>query len=56
MVDEPKELLGKELHFEVQIDKASGLPSDTCKNVFVTYQMKQEPGVVYSTEEFDGVS
>jgi len=30
------------------------LPKDLCKNTFVTYQMKHESGVVFSTEESKG--
>jgi len=37
MVDEPKELVGKEIYFRVEIDSASNLPVELCKNVFVTY-------------------
>lgn len=51
MCDEPHELIGKEINFRVEIDHAKGLPEDLCKNVFVTYQFKHEPGVVYSTGE-----
>lgn len=54
MVDEPSELVGKEVYFRVEIDGASNLPADLCKNVFVTYQFKHEPGLVYSTGEFEG--
>ena len=54
LVEEPNELLGKEIHFRVEIDRAIDLPKDLCKNVFVTYQFKHEPGVIYSTEEHAG--
>lgn len=54
MCDEPHELVGKEVFFRVEIDRASNLPADLCKNVFVTYQFKHEPGVVYSTGEIQG--
>lgn len=54
MCDEPHELVGKEIYFRVEIDKATNLPADLCKNVFVRYQFKHEPGVIYQTEEFDG--
>ena len=37
MCDEPSELVGKEIYFRVEIEKASGLPADLCKNVFTTY-------------------
>jgi len=53
-VEEPAELLGKEIYFRVEIEKGIDLPKDLCKNVFVTYQFKHEPGVIYSTEEYNG--
>ena len=37
MVDEPRELVGKEVFFRVEIDHATNLPAELCKNVFVTY-------------------
>ena len=37
MVDEPQELVGKEVFFRVEIDHATNLPAELCKNVFVTY-------------------
>lgn len=52
--EEPSELLGKEIFFKVEIHSAEGLPKDLCKNVFVTYQMKHEPGTIYSTPEVEG--
>jgi len=52
--EDPKELLGKSIWFRVEIDGAKGLPKDLCKNTFVTYQMKHEAGVVFSTEERKG--
>lgn len=51
LVEEPKELLGKECYFRVEVKSAKNLPSDLCKNVFVTYQFKNEPNCIYSTEE-----
>lgn len=54
MCDEPSELVGKEIWFRVEIDQASNLPAELCKNVFVTYQFKHEPGIIYSTGEFEG--
>lgn len=53
MVDDPKDLCGKEINFRVEIEKAEGLPSTLCKNTFVTYQFKHEPGVIYQTPECD---
>jgi len=51
LVEDPKELLGKEMYFRVMINKAKNLPADLCKNVFVTYQFKNEPNCIYSTDE-----
>lgn len=56
LVEEPKELLGKEIFFRVEIEFAKNLPKDLCKNVFVTYQFKHEPGVVYSSGECNGMN
>jgi hypothetical protein len=56
LCDEPKELVGKEIFFRVEIDHATSLPDELCKNVFVTYQFKHEPGIVYSTGEFEGTT
>lgn len=39
-IDEPEELLGREINFKVQIHSCKELPLDLCKNVYVTYQMK----------------
>ena len=54
LVDDPQELLGKEIFFKVQVDSCSGLPNDLCKNVFVTYIFKHEPDTVYRVPEFEG--
>jgi hypothetical protein len=53
--EDPKELLGKEICFEVHIGEASDLPKELCKDVFVTYQFKHEPGVIYSTDKYQGM-
>ena len=44
LVDEPEELLGKDIYFRVDIEGASDLPNDTCKDVYVEYIFKHEPG------------
>lgn len=46
-VDDPSELLGKEIYFKVMILDAKGLPAELQKEVYVTYCFKHEPGVVY---------
>lgn len=43
LVDEPIELLNKEIFFRVEIESCEDLPSDLCKDVFVTYIFKHEP-------------
>jgi hypothetical protein len=54
LIDDPSELLGKDLYFRMEISHATDLPKDLCKNVFVTYCFKHEPNVVYSTGETVG--
>ena len=54
LVEEPTELLGKEIFFRVDINKCMNLPMDTCKDVFVTYIFKHEPEDIYRTEECKG--
>jgi len=54
LVEEPQELLGKEIFFRVQIEKAANLPNDLCKDVFVTYIMKHEPDVIHRVPAFEG--
>ena len=54
IVDDPSELLGRDVHFRVEINHATDMPSDLCKNVFVTYAFKHEPQTVYSTGECVG--
>jgi len=39
-IDEPEELLGRDIHFKVQVHSCKELPLDLCKNVYVTYKMK----------------
>lgn len=56
MCDEPHELVGKEIWFRVEIDYASNLPPELCKNVFVQYSLKHEPNVVFRTESCEGLS
>ncbi len=52
--EEPEDLLGKAITFRIQIDQASGLPKDLCKNVFVTYKLAYERNAVYRTPESQG--
>lgn len=54
LVEEPEELVGKDVCFKVCIDKCSGLPRDLCKNVFVSYAFKHEGGIRHKTEVCDG--
>jgi len=54
--DEPHELVGKAVHFKVDINDAEDLPADLCKNSFVSYSLKYEPDTVYETEKCDGLN
>ena len=54
IVEDPQELLNKEIFFRVEIEKCIGLPEDLCKNVFVTYIFKHEPEVIYRVPNFEG--
>lgn len=56
LVDDPEQLLGKEMFFKIKISQATGLPLDTCKNTFVTYGFKYEPDIFYRTEEVVGTN
>lgn len=53
-VEEPKEMLGKEIFFNVKVNECKNLPMDLCTNVFVEYIFKHEPENVYRTEVFNG--
>ena len=55
LVDEPEELLGKEIFFRVDIESCSGIPSDTCKDVYVEYIFKHEREP-HHTPHFNGKS
>ena len=54
LVDEPAELLNKEIFFRVEVLSCSDLPNDLCKDVFVTYIMKHEPDVIHRVPAFEG--
>lgn len=57
--EEPSDLMGKAITFRVEIDKASGLPQDLCKNVFVSYSLNMGDGgrkATFQTAEFNGKS
>lgn len=54
--DEPHELVGKTINFRLEIENASGLPMELCKNSYVTYGYKYEPDTLYSTEKCDGLN
>jgi len=56
MCDEPHELVGKECYFNVEIEFATDLPAELCKNVFVQYSLKHEPGVIFRTDECPGLN
>ena len=54
LVEEPNELLGKEIFFRVDIKECKNLPRDTCKDVYIEYIFKHEPEMKYRTEPFSG--
>lgn len=54
LVDEPAELLNKEIFFRVEVQEASDLPKDMCKDVFVTYIFKHEPENIYRVPACEG--
>jgi hypothetical protein len=53
-VEDIKQMLGREIYFNVNIDKAINLPMELCTNVYVEYIFKHEPEAVYRTPVFDG--
>jgi hypothetical protein len=56
LCDEPHELVGKKIWFRVEIDSASGIPTDLCKNCYVEYGLKTDPTVVFRTDVVNGLS
>jgi len=52
-IEEPDELLGKEIFFKVEVNGAENLPASLCKNAFVTYAFKHDP-TPYKTEDAVG--
>lgn len=54
IVDEPSELLNKEIFFRVEVDAIENLPADLCKNVFVTYIFKHEPETIHRVPTCEG--
>lgn len=53
-VEEPKDMAGKAINFEVGVGEANGLPEDLCTNIFCTYTMKHEPNNTHATNECPG--
>ena len=47
LVEEPEELLGQTIYFNVQVDAITNLPPDLCTDVFVTYALKHEPDNIH---------
>lgn len=52
LVDEPEELLGKQIFFKVNVTSAENIPIDSCSNAYVEYIFKHEPDMVYRTPCF----
>ena len=53
-IEETKELLGRDIYFNVNVIKVANLPMDLCTNVYVEYIFKHEPENVYRTPVFNG--
>lgn len=59
MIDDeqdPSALIGKDLYFRVEIKTAKEIPKELCKETFVTYELKSEPGRQFKTKNFPGMS
>jgi len=54
--EDPSALVGKDLYFRVEIKNAKDLPKELCKDTFVTYELKSEPGRQFRTKNFPGLS
>lgn len=54
LVEEPAELLNKEIFFRVDVKECEGLPKDLCKDVFVTYIFKHEPETIHRVPFCEG--
>jgi hypothetical protein len=54
--EDPSALVGKDLYFRVEIKDAKDLPKELCKDTFVTYELKSEPGRQFRTKNFPGMS
>jgi hypothetical protein len=53
---DPSSLIGKNLFFRIEIKNATDLPRELCKNTFVTYELKSEPGKVFRTKDAPGMN
>lgn len=54
LVDDPSELMGKEVFFRVEVEGAENLPNDLCKDSHVNYIFKHEPDVIHRVPTVDG--
>lgn len=54
LVDDPSELLGKEIFFRVEVAEAKNLPADLCKDTHVNYIFKHEPDVIHRVPAVTG--
>ena len=52
--DDPSVLVGKDMYFRVEVKSAKDLPKELCKDTFVTYELKSEPGRQFRTKNFSG--
>ena len=55
MVEEPNELLGKRIDFNIMVKKANNLPEMLCKDTYVKYGWYLENGE-YRTETIEGIN
>lgn len=53
-VEDPADMAGKAINFQVGIDEITDLPEDLCTNLFCTYTMKHAPNDKFSTDELKG--
>lgn len=50
-VEEKDDLIGKELHFKIDIKQVRSLPEDLCTNPFITYALQYESHLINTTPE-----
>lgn len=53
-IEDVKDLLGRDIYFNVNVTEAKNLPMELCTNAYVEYIFKHEPENVYRTDVFNG--